>query len=68
MFEIHQHFSKHILSEWLVLLSCSQLPRLFEVVADGENGRLYDPLDMEDAKRAIKDIIDGKSLAPRRRV
>lgn len=32
------------------------------VVADGENGRLYDPLDMEDAKRAIKDIIDGKSL------
>ncbi|CAK9076074.1 Sulfoquinovosyl transferase SQD2 (Protein SULFOQUINOVOSYLDIACYLGLYCEROL 2) (Sulfolipid synthase SQD2) (UDP-sulfoquinovose: diacylglycerol alpha-sulfoquinovosyltransferase SQD2) [Durusdinium trenchii] len=37
-------------------------PRAVAVVADGENGRLYDPLDMEDAKRAIKDIIDGKSL------
>lgn len=29
------------------------------VVADGVNGRLYEPLDMEDAKRAIQDIAGG---------
>ena len=30
------------------------------VVTDGVNGRLYDPLDMQDAKRAIQDIAAGQ--------
>lgn len=29
------------------------------VVTDGVNGRLYDPLDMQDAKRAIQEIAAG---------
>ena len=30
------------------------------VVTDGVNGRLYDPLDMQDAKRAIQEVISGQ--------
>ena len=30
------------------------------VVTDGVNGRLYDPLDMQDARRAIQDITNGQ--------